>query len=184
MERVNTRIGTAYRPKTVRAHNSHFKLFPQFLQFIGIDIKELSHVSVLAFLEFLQVNGLSHASIEAYMSSLRSQFRVLYLSIAPFSHHTVTLTLRSLALNVPMARKAKDIFDLPTLHAIIDICDRLPLGYIYKPLFLLSFFAFLRLSNLVPPSINEFSPIIHLCRADVIPQLGFATVILKWSKSL
>ena len=123
----------------------------QFLQFIGTDIKELTNVSVLAFIEFLQANGLSHTSIEAYISSLRSQFRILGLSIAPLSHHTITLALRSLALNVPVQRKTKGIFDIPILHAIIHICDTLPLGFIYKPLFLLSFFAFLRLSNLVPP---------------------------------
>ena len=134
VERASTRISTAYRPKTVRTHTSHFKLLLQFLQFIAIDIKEMSHV---------------------------------------------VLALRSLALNVPVIRKAKGIFDIPTLQAIADTCDRIPLGYVYKPLFLLTFFAFLRLSNLAPVSLNEFAPLIHLRRGDVIPQPGF-----KWSKSL
>ena len=64
------------------------------------------------------------------------------------------------------------------------MCDQFPLGYIYKSVFLLAFFAFLRLSNLVPPSISSFSSATHLCRGDLIPHSSFATLILKWSKTI
>ena len=144
----------------------------------------MPYVTVLAFIEFLQGNGLSHASIEAYVSSLKSQFRSSGLPLSPFTHHAVLLALRSMAINVPVLKKTKGIFDLSTLHAIVNLCDQNPLGFVYKPLCLLAFFAFLRLSNMAPPSVAEFSPLVHLYRGDVIPQAGFATVVLKWSKSL
>ena len=96
----------------------------------------------------------------------------------------VTLALRSLALNVPTTRRVKGIFDTEVLHNLVALCDRLPLGLVYKPVFLLAFFAFFRLSNLVPPSISSFSPLVHLCRGDFIPQSSFATIVVKWSKIL
>ena len=62
--------------------------------------------------------------------------------------------------------------------------DKFPLGYIYKAVFLLAFFAFLHLSNQVPPFISSFSTSTHLCRGDIIFQPEFTTLILKWSKTI
>ena len=181
---ASARIPSGYRPKTSRAHHSHFTLFLQFLQFINVDILEITHSSILAFIEFLCFNNLSHASIQSYLSSLRSQFKLLSLSLAPLSHHSVTLALRSIALHVPVPKKVKGLFDLQSLSSIISISALLPSGPTYKALFLTAFFAFFRLSNLVPPSVSSFSPLIHLCRADFIPHPEFATMVVKWSKTL
>ena len=144
----------------------------------------MSHCTILAFIEFPQYNGPSASSIEGYISFLRSQFKALNLCIAPLSHHSVHLAMRTIALNVPTSRKIKGIIKIQSLIAIISMCDNFPLGYIYKSVFLLAFFAFLQLSNLVPPSISSFSSSTHLCRGDIIFQSVFATLILKWSKTL
>ena len=88
-----------------------------------------------------------------------------------------------MSLSVPQVRRFKGIFDISALHSIIPTCLHLPLGFIYAPLFLLAFFAFLRLSNIVPTSPSSFSPLVHLCRGDVIFHPTFATVVIKWSKT-
>ena len=184
LQLASARIPSAYRPKTLRTHQSHFKLFLQFLQFIQVDILEATHLSILAFIEFLCFNNISHASIQAYLSSIRSQFKLLSLPLSPFSHHSVILALRSIALHVPVPKKVKGILDLQSLLSIVSSCTLLPSGPSYKALFLTAFFAFFRLSNLVPPSVTTFSPLIHLCRADFIPHKDFATIVIKWSKTL
>ena len=149
-----------------------------------MDVLNISHCTILAFIELLQYNGLSASSIEGYISSPRSQFKALNITTAPLSHHSVHLAIRSIELNVPTTRKVKGIFDIQSLTAIISMCDRFPFGYIYKAVFILAFFAFLRLSNLFPSSIASFSSSTHLCRGDIIIQPKFATLILKWSKTL
>ena len=154
--RASSRIRTAYRPKTVRTHKSYLTLLLQFLQFIQIDIKNMLYVTILAFMVFLQGNGLSHASIEAYVSSLKSQFKSLGLPLSPFTHHAVLLALRSMSIKVPVLKKTKGIFDLSTLHVIVNLC--VTLGFVYKLLFLLAFFAFLRLSNMPPPPLCSRIP--------------------------
>ena len=156
----------------------------QFLQFIQVDIIDVTYSAVLAFIEFLQFNGLSGLSIQAYISSLRAQFKFLGLSTSSLGHYAVSLAIRSILINVPFPKRVKGILDLVSLQAITSKCDALPLGYIYKPVFLLSFFAFLRLSNLVPPSLSSFSSAVHLCRGDVIFHPEFATLVLKWTKTL
>ena len=184
LHRAAARISSAYRPKTMRTHTSHLTLFLQFLQFINIDILQASHSSVLAFIELLQFNGLSAVSIEAYISSLRSQFKALNLPVSPLAHHSVYLALRSISLHVPSPCRVKGIFDIQSLNDIVSLCDNFHMGFVYKAVFLLSFFSFMRLSNLVPPSIPSFSPLVHLCRGDFIPQPPFATLVVKWSKTL
>ena len=163
---------------------SHLTLFLQFSMYTGSPFPPSSSSTVLAFIEFLQSNGLSPPSISGYVHSLRSKFKILGLPLSPLSHHSVFLALRSLSLNVPHPRRVKGIFDVSALHSIISACLHLPLGYVYAPLFLLAFFAFLRLSNIVPVSPSSFSPLTHLCRGDVIFHPSFATIVLKWSKTL
>ena len=177
---AGSRVTSAYRPKTLKAHHLHFTLFLHFLQFIDQDILLISHSSILAFIELLCFNNLSLRSIQAYLSSIKSKCRSLSLPLEPFTHHSVALALRSIALNVPSIRRVKGIFDLQSLSSIIYTCSSLPLGPIYKALFLTAFFTFFRLSNLVPNSVSSFFPLSHLCRADFIPHHDFATLIVKW----
>ena len=40
---------------------------------------DISHCTILAFSEFLQFNGFTGSSMEAYISSIRSQFKFLGL---------------------------------------------------------------------------------------------------------
>ena len=69
----------------------------------------------------------------------------------------------------------------------MQMCDTIPFGWIYKVVFLVAYFAFFRLSNLVPPSMAGFDPSRHLCRGDwIIAGLYIYSVgiLLKWSKTL
>ena len=53
-----------------------------------------------------------------------------------------------------------------------------------KQCFLTSFYAFLRLSNLVPHSVQQFSALKHLSRGDVIFHPSKVVILLKWSKTM
>ena len=115
------RINSAYCPKTARTHTTHLTLLLQFLQFIPVDIANISHLTILAFIELLQFNGLSSSNIQAHISSLRSQFKSLSIPTHSLSHHTISLALRSLALHVPSVRRVRGIFDIQTLHFLISL---------------------------------------------------------------
>ena len=58
------------------------------------------------------------------------------------------------------------------------------MGLIYKAAFLLSYFSFLRISNLIPHSMASFNPLEQLAREDIIFGPPGAHIIIKWSKTL
>ena len=58
------------------------------------------------------------------------------------------------------------------------------MGQIFKALYLLSFYSFLRLSNFVPHAVAQYSPLKHLSRGDVILRTGKAVISVKWSKAM
>ena len=51
-------------------------------------------------------------------------------------------------------------------------------------LYLLSFYSFLCISNLVPSAVSKFSPLKHLARGDVIFRSHKLVIIVKWSKTM
>ena len=78
----------------------------------------------------------------------------------------------------------KGVFDVQTLVNIVWLCQLLPFTTMYKALYLLAFFGFFRISNLVPISTWSFHIGKQLCRGDVLVEQNQAIVIVKWSKTL
>ena len=58
------------------------------------------------------------------------------------------------------------------------------MGQIYKALYLVAFFSFLHISNLVPHSIQVYSPIHQLAQGDLIFAPVGVHIITKWTKTL
>ena len=179
-----TRIESAYRPKTVSAHKTHFTTFLQFCELISQQLEEISPCTIIAFIEFLAKNGLTHASVCNYLSSLKTVFKLYQLPVHILDHEWVRLTLRSIALNVPVPLKIKGLFSIQHMYQLISLCNQIPYGLVYKSLFLSAFFGFLRLSNIAPVSVKSFDVFTHLCRADFIRSSSHGHLILKWSKTL
>ena len=101
-----------------------------------------------------------------------------------FNHFKVTLMLKAVANSVKHPHKFKGIFDVNMLQCIILTCNVFPHAKVYKSIYLLAFFGFLQISNLVPNSIKKFDWTKQLCREDVLMQSHQAVVILKWSKTM
>ena len=58
------------------------------------------------------------------------------------------------------------------------------MGQIFKCVYLLSFYSFLIMYNLVPHSIQAFSPLKHLARGDLIFKPSKVALLLKWFKTI
>ena len=135
------------------------------------------------FAQMLAFNNLAFPSILNYISALKFKFQWYNLPLACLQSFKLSLLLRSLKVNVRRILRVKGIFHTSTLKAICSACDLAPLGYVYKLIFLLAFFAFFRFSDLVPPLPLEFDLSCHLCRGDVLVDHQGATIIMKWSKT-
>ena len=183
MDSVNHHLENAYRPKSRLAYKNCFRTFLAFMAFVGRSMSQVSDQDILMFVQMLAFNNLAYPSILNYILALKFKFQWYSLPISCLHSFKLSLLLRSLKMNVRRLPKVKGIFDISTLKAICNACDMAALGQVYKLIFLLAFFAFFRLSNLVPPLPLEFDLSRHLCRGDVLLDHQGATIIIKWSKT-
>ena len=103
------------------------------------------------FIEFLTYNGVKHVSTLNYVSAIRSQLKWFEVSTDVLDHVKVKLMLKAVAGTIRDHPKVKGIFDIPTLVSI-HTCNLLPHPLVFKAIYLLSCFSFLRISNVLPPS--------------------------------
>ena len=161
-----------------------FKAFLAFVAFMHWDLFQVNVFSLLCFLECLQFNGVKHTQMANYLSAIRSQFLIFGLDVTCFTDSRLKLYQRAIQWHAPLTVKLNKIIDVPLLVKISEECDYMYMGQIYKALYLLSFFSFLRMSNLVSHSAATFSPLKQLARADVIFKPGKMIILVKWSKTM
>ena len=58
------------------------------------------------------------------------------------------------------------------------------MGQVFKAIYTLAFFSFLRILNLFPNTSKAYSPLYHLSRADIFFATPGIHLLLKWSKTL
>ena len=155
-----SRINAAYRPATRAAHNTHLRTYLSFVVFMDLPLQFTVH-SVLAFLEYLYVNKISHRVMLNYLASLRSLAKHYGWDQTALSHHLVVSYLKSIARNIHFNPPSRGIFSLHTLSAISKACALLSDPPLFRVAFLLAFFAFLRMSNIAPHSKAQFNPMRH-----------------------
>ena len=131
-----------------------FRLFLAFTIFMRVNVFSLSP---LAYLQFLETNQISAASMSNHLSAIKAKLALFGLPIHPFSDPRIKYFQKAMILHRPFKVVLKKIIDIHTLQLIVRACD-----------FTVAYFSFLRLSNLVPDSVKLFSPHYHLARADVI----------------
>ena len=140
--------------------------------------------NIMVFIEYLHQNHISHKVISAYLSSVRSMASLYNLPLQPFSHPALTRLLRSISLTSHFAPTPRGVFDIPTLYNISMSCDTRDDPHLYRAIFLVAFYGFLRMSNIAPHSSKNFSQHHHFLRQDVIFGPPGAHLILKWTKTM
>ena len=182
--RAVSRVHQSLRPATQASYKRKFKIFMAYCCFVNVQLHQLSTVFILSFLEFLLENGTSPSGVSNYISAVKSSLTMYGVSILPFLDQRITYYQKSLAMQRQFAVKIKKIIDIPLLQKITFLCDTTWMGQIYKATYLVAFFSFLRISNLVPHSIPAFSPLEQLTRGDIFFAPPGAHLLVKWSKTM
>ena len=174
----------AFRPTTQASYTRQFRLFLAFCCFIKVELQQITPLIVMSFLEFLVENNTSHTLIANYISAIKANMALHGLSVYAFQDPRITYFQRSLSIHKPFSPVVKKIIDIPLLTSIVQICDSMWMGQIFKALYLTAFFSFLRISNLVPHSIKAFSPIEQMARGDIFFASPGIHLLVKWSKTM
>ena len=74
--------------------------------------------------------------------------------------------------------------DIDLLQKIVNQCEKFSFLVVFKPLYLVAFFSFMRLSNLLPHSISTFDHTRQLAKGDVIFGQQGAVLVVIWSKTM
>ena len=149
-----------------------------------INLHALNVSSILAFLEFLAFNNFTSSSIANHMSAIKTKCAMWGLGTKIFKDPRIKYFTRATTLSAPLKVSLKAVIDIPLLSHIVSQCDRTYMGQVFKAAYLLSFFSFLRISNLVPHSITSFDPTKQLARADVFFAPPGAHILITWTKTI
>ena len=136
--------------------------FCGFLVATGLCLSQVSHVILLAFMEFLLQNAITSSNIANYKAGLRASFILYNINMAPFQNQQLQYFHKAAKLQIQTFPKTKVNVDEYLLTRIITVCDSLEFPFILKPLYLLAIFSFLRISNILPHAITSFDPTYQL----------------------
>lgn len=184
LQSARGRLRSAHRPATQASHRSAMRMLLGWTYAHHIDIKYLSIIQLVAYLEFLFLNDLKPASIKTHIMSLKTPFYKYDLPVHVFDCKEVGFMLKSFDITSQYNPKICKVFSIEMLYNIINNMSVLKEPLLYRTIFLLAFFGFFRISNLVPRTSLQFDATRNLCRGDIIISHPGLQVILKWSKTL
>ena len=130
------------------------------------------------------VNNTSVHMLSNYVSALKAMSMVHNINFTLFDHPQVKYYLKAVKINRPLAVPKRNVIDIPTLKRFISLVSTLKNALTLRALFLVAYFGFFRLSNLVPHVARDFDPSRHFAGGDVFFGKTTVKLLLKWSKTL
>ena len=118
----------SYRPKTSRSYSTQFSNFLRFCDVVGESYEHVSPVLVLSFIEYLILNGLSHGSIQNYLSGVKQCFKMYNLPVDAFEHEWIRMSLRNVSRSIFSPMKIKGVFTVSQVQEIVKVISSLPYG--------------------------------------------------------
>ena len=141
-----------------------FALFVSFLVALGLSLPQIATLDVLAFIYFLLQSGMSASNPTNHLTAIRSMFIIYNFNTTPFRDNSIPHFVKAFKLNKPFQHTDYILF------------------FVFKALYLLAFYSFLRLSNILPHSVSPFDSTLYV--GAVIFAGQYAVVIIKWSKTM
>ena len=164
---------------------SHLKAYIAFTIYYGIQDFPLLLGVLLRFIALLARGPYAFGSAANILSSLRWFTKILDPSSDKlFETVLVTISMKGLKAQLSRPRRQKlplCVDHLAKFYEILDFSNVKQLACWCA--MLLAFFGCFRLSNLVPSSKNNFDPLKHLKRNDIVLNKDFVLVYYKWSKT-
>ena len=177
------RAAQPYRPNTMSRYRRQFHLYLCFA--IRSQVSCVLSVSTLiGFLELLHACKVSPRSMANYVSGIKAVISLYGLPVGWMENKLISNYMRALFIHTPHVRKQRDVLSLQDIYNVSRALEGFDNPNQYRVAFLLSFYAFLRISNLVPPTQGAFDISRQLTRSDISWCPQGAKVYLKWAKNM
>ena len=154
------RLCFGFRPNTLASYERMFQLFLAFLVAVDLSLPRISS------LDYLPSWNIWHSLVclLTISQTILLELDLCALYMAPILHHLETkFRDKSLKITRPLAPIVKIIIDHTLLLQIVTVSAQLQFPLVYKALYILGFFSFLRISNILPYAAKNFDTTGHLC---------------------
>ena len=125
MAAFNSRISRGFRPRTMAAYHSKFRLYLAFLACLRFSPPD-SFQAVDMFIEYLAQQGLRAQTITNYISVLAHYFTLYGLDTSVLSNRLYSLAIKAIAHNAPLSFKVKGILSVNKLKELVSALCKLP----------------------------------------------------------
>ena len=139
---AGVRLQTVFRPKTAKCYSLLFRTFMAFVIYIKVKLSQVDCQVVLSFLELLAKQNTSLHMVSNYVAAIKAKFMIFGLQSWVLDDPCIKYFIKSLKINQPLAIPRRNIMDISTLKKVILLCETIPMGPVYKAIFLTAFFVF------------------------------------------
>ena len=119
-----------------------------------------------------------------YLAALRAFHIIHGMDTTVFKDEHVLLFLKAIRIQAPFRPHSVLPLDITLLERILIACDHFKHPVVFKALYSLTFFSFLKLSNLLPHSLSSYDHTRQMSPGDVFFIEQGAVLLLKWSKTM
>ncbi len=181
---ARARHAQAYRPGTRINHQVQWSKYVTFCKKFGFQPLNPAIHTVILYVETLAQQFCSPDSVKNYVSGIKHHHNVLGRSCNSLESFEVRTMLRALDLTMHHTPNRRRPITPTILKNMLRLCQQMgSIGIMLKVALLFGFHAFLRQSNIVPPSEQEFDPTRHTCRGDIFMQPPGLVMLQKWTKT-
>ena len=178
-----TRALNPFRPNTKTAYIRQFKLFLAYSVKNRVKIV-LCVFNLLMFCGWLYQAQFTPRNICNHVTAVKSMLKLYLLPHHWIDHPLIANYMRSITINTRTPTRVKGTFTLHNILHISQVLTKCPLQHHYRTAFLLSFMAFLRISNLVPPVVRFADASRQVTWNDITFTRNGAVINIKWAKNM
>lgn len=139
---------------------------------------------ICAYVEFLAKDTPSPRTIANHLSHIRTYLRKAGASTEQLDHHRVKWSMTAITRNKEYVPRIKIAFPIHDLHRMIIALPHTQQGNIVVVAILIMYYAALRQSEVVAPSVSGFDHNKHLTRGDVILHNDTVSITIRHSKNM
>ena len=107
---------------------------------MSINVFTLSPLALIAYLQFLETNQKSAASVSNHLSAIKAKLPLFGLPIHSFSDPRIKYFQKAMILHRPFKVTLKKIIDIQTLQLMVRACDFSYMGQIFNAVYTVAYF--------------------------------------------
>ena len=155
-----------------------------FCTYFGLRALDPHCDTLCMYVQFLTRSIKSPQTIKNYISGVRLLHKQLNIASNSLESFELNLMLRAISITMNHIPKPHIVLSVDIFHQLATCAQAMGApGIIMHSAILMSFFGFLRISNLAPMSDVQFHPKRNTCRGDVLLEAPGLIVLLRWTKT-